>query len=271
MNTSRLDLGVALEAPPAEIYEVLTSSEQHSRFTGDESFLDPVEGGAFSYFGGRITGTFRELSPPRRMIQQLRADDWPDGHTATVELELELQAEGHRTFINVREEGIPADRLDDVRSGWAVYWDRLSIYLRDRRLEVVRRFVERYKNQQDWDAVDDFVIEDCKVHIPLPGLPSGREGLRINGRTMCTAFPDVKVEREFFVTEGDLVVERALAEAHHTGPLMGLSPTGRPVRWTELHAYRVREGRICEVWSEADFMGVMAQLGAVELPTGGSE
>jgi predicted ester cyclase len=134
------------------------------------------------------------------------------------------------------------------------------------RKDVVARFVEEYKNQQNPDVVDELVTEDCRVHIPLPGLPSGREGMRANGRLMCQAFPDVRVEREFFLVDGDIVVERARAKATHRGELMGAPPTGKPVTWTELHAYRVEDGRITEVWSEADFMGVLVQLGIVDMP-----
>lgn len=271
MRTATLHLGISLNAPPGEVFHVLMDGTEHGRFTGGKSVLDPVEGGKFSYFDGRVTGVFQQVSPPSRIVQRLRVADWPADHFATVELQLEPQAEGRRTFVRCREESIPADRLDDVLEGWSGYWEQLSSYLYDRRVDVVRRFVEEYKNHQDWDSVDEFVSENCKVHIPLPGLPEGREGMRLNGRLMCSAFPDVHVEREFFVTEGDIVVERARAEATHEGPLMSLPATGRSVFWTELHAYRVRDDRICEVWSEADFMGVMAQLGAVEFPEGGAE
>jgi predicted ester cyclase len=81
---------------------------------------------------------------------------------------------------------------------------------------------------------------------------------------MCGAFPDVQVEREFFLVSDDIVVERAHAKATHKGELIGIAPTHKPVVWTELHAYRVQDGKITEVWSEADFMGVMVQIGAVE-------
>ncbi|MCI0693112.1 ester cyclase [candidate division KSB1 bacterium] len=131
---------------------------------------------------------------------------------------------------------------------------------------VVERFVEEYKNRHNPNIVDELVAEDCKVHLPLPGLPPGREGMRINGQMMCGAFPDVRVEREFFLVDGDIVVERAKAAATHEGDLMGMLPTGKKVTWTELHAYRVEAGQIIEVWSEADFMGVMVQLGAVKMP-----
>lgn len=137
------------------------------------------------------------------------------------------------------------------------------------RKAVVERFVEEYKNRHNPDIVDELASEDCRLHIPLPGLPQGREGLRLNGRLVCGAFPDVSVEREFFVSDGDLVIERAHAHATHDGELLGTPPSGRPVTWTELHAYRVEDGRITEVWSEADFLGIMVQIGAVSAPSEG--
>lgn len=136
------------------------------------------------------------------------------------------------------------------------------------RKAVVERFVEEYKNQHNIDIVDELVHKECKIHIPLPGLPQGREGMRVNGRLVTDAFPDVHVKREFLLADGDVVFERALARATHQGELMGIPPDGTPVSWTELHAYRVEDGLITEVWSEPDLLGIMGQLGVVELPGG---
>ncbi|MGD9386570.1 MAG: ester cyclase, partial [Thioalkalispiraceae bacterium] len=76
------------------------------------------------------------------------------------------------------------------------------------------------------------------------------------------------VTRDFFVTEGDMVIERARANATHKGELAGLDPTNKPVTWTELHAYRVKNGKITDIWSEASLLGVLEQIGAVNLPAG---
>jgi predicted ester cyclase len=138
--------------------------------------------------------------------------------------------------------------------------------LKEHQKKIVDQFVEEYKNRQNPDSVDQYVAEDCKFHLPFPGLPEGREGVRLNGQIMCSAFPDVHVVRDFFVVEGDIVVERAKAKATHKGEIMGIAPTGNPVSWTELHAYRVQGDWITEIWSEADLMGVMVQIGAVQLP-----
>lgn len=266
METTRLAVAATLSAPPEDVFDILMSSEKHSELTGATSSIEPEVGGRFSYFDGGVSGVLEDVEPHRRIVQTLRAADWPEGHRTSVTCRLEPLADGQRTQVQVLEEAVPADHLDDVLAGWQGYWEAFARYLRERKLRVVRRFVEEYKNHQNPDFVDELVASDCVVHIPLPGLPNGREGLRANGRMMCGAFPDVHVTREFFVTEGELVVERARAKATHRGELIGAAPTGKDVTWTELHAYRVRGGRITEVWSEADFMGVLAQIGAVELP-----
>lgn len=131
---------------------------------------------------------------------------------------------------------------------------------------LVEAFVEEYKNQHDWDCADNYIAEDCKLHFPISGLPPGREAMRANGEMMCTAFPDVHVTREFAVVQGGIVVECAHAKATHRAPLMGIPATNKPVTWTELHAYRVEDDLITEIWSEADFLGVMVQIGAVKMP-----
>lgn len=116
-----------------------------------------------------------------------------------------------------------------------------------KQIRVVDEFVEEYKNRHNWNCVDTYVAEDCKLHLPIAGLPSGREGMRSNGQMVCTAFPDVRVTREFVVAQDDIVVERAHARATHKGELMGVKPTGNPVAWSELHAYRVDGDQITEI------------------------
>jgi uncharacterized protein YndB with AHSA1/START domain/predicted ester cyclase len=231
MSATTLYLCVSLAAPRESVFQVLTDSREHSAFTGGKSEIDARKGGKFSYFDGLISGVNDDLSAPELIEQTLRAKSWPDRHFAKVHLRLEHRSDGRRTFVRIKEEGIPPEQLDAVIGGWTDYWDKLAEYLRARRLSVVQEFVERYKNKHEWDAVDEYVAPDCKIHIPIPGLPQGREGMRANGKAVCSAFPDVFVTREFIATEGDLVLERAHAKATHKGELMGIPATGKQVRW----------------------------------------
>ena len=52
----------------------------------------------------------------------------------------------------------------------------------------------------------------------------------------------------------------------HTGPWMGIPPTGRPVTVKGMALYRLQDGKIVEQWTIGDTLGLLQQLGAVALP-----
>lgn len=272
---------VDIRAKPKKVYEAIATENGLAGWWTTRVNAGKTVGGIVDFtFGATFNPDMEitELEPPRRVGWRCVGghDPWLDNTFA-----FDVEARGDGSLLRFRQEY--ARRLSDEEYGrynfnWGYYLESLRRLVETGRgkpynaptvedlKEVVERFVGEYKNKQNPDIVDELVAEDCRVHIPLPGLPPGREGMRLNGRLMCRAFPDVHVEREFFVVEGDIVVERAVARATHMGELMGTPPTGTPVGWTELHAYRVQDGRITEVWSEADFMGVLVQIGAVRLP-----
>jgi predicted ester cyclase len=80
---------------------------------------------------------------------------------------------------------------------------------------------------------------------------------------MNGAFPDVVVTEEDLIAAGDKVVERSSAIATHRGPMMGTAATNKPVRWSEIHIYRLRDGKIAEHWPEISMMELLQQIGAL--------
>jgi len=38
------------------------------------------------------------------------------------------------------------------------------------------------------------------------------------------------------------------------------------VTWSEIHIYRLSQGKITELWSEFDSLGMLMQLGAIPAP-----
>jgi predicted ester cyclase len=82
---------------------------------------------------------------------------------------------------------------------------------------------------------------------------------------MNGAFPDVVVTEEDLIASGDRVVERSSAVATHKGAMMGKPPTNKTIRWSEIHIYRLKDGRIAEHWAEVAMMELLQQTGV--LPT----
>lgn len=79
--------------------------------------------------------------------------------------------------------------------------------------------------------------------------------------SLRTAFPDLTLSIEDIVSDGDTVWGRIVATGTNTGPFMGFSPTGSPVRVDVIDIARVVGGLMVEHWGVADRLGVLLQLG----------
>ena len=63
------------------------------------------------------------------------------------------------------------------------------------------------------------------------------------------------------------MVTRLTAYGRHEGELPGpLPPTGADLRETGVAIHRVENGKIAEHWSDRDDLGLMRQLGVIQLP-----
>ena len=82
-------------------------------------------------------------------------------------------------------------------------------------------------------------------------------------------FPDFQTTIEDLIAEGDKVAGRISWQGTHKGELMGIPPTGKHVKVTEMQIYRMTNGKIVERWVESDVLGMMQQLGII--PTQGQQ
>ncbi|PKB71657.1 MAG: hypothetical protein BZY87_04610 [SAR202 cluster bacterium Io17-Chloro-G6] len=128
---------------------------------------------------------------------------------------------------------------------------------------MVSRFIEEFKNNANHEIVDELMSPDFVHHLTDPRLPEGREGIKLLGQSIVAGFPDVHASVQELLADGDKVIERTQTNATHTGEFNGIPPTGRQVGWTEIHIYRLEDGKIAEQWSEIDLLGLLVQLGAI--------
>ena len=130
---------------------------------------------------------------------------------------------------------------------------------------TVREFTRIFKNEHNVDGIGHLFDNDFTHHFRMPVAP-GLEGFQQVGRMMNGAFPDVVVTEEDLIAGGDKVVERSSAVAIHKGSLMGEKPTNQRIHWTEIHIYRLSDGKILEHWVEMATMELLQQLGALPQP-----
>ena len=125
--------------------------------------------------------------------------------------------------------------------------------------DVVREIVDRIFVHQEDKAIDELVSEDFTPHTFGP-MPRGREGLREGMRRAGAGVSDAEFTINDMVAEGDRVAARMTTSARHTGPFMGIEPTGNRYSIDEIHIFRIRDGQMVEHWHAFDTANLMAQL-----------
>jgi predicted ester cyclase len=141
-----------------------------------------------------------------------------------------------------------------------------------RNKEIVDVYIQELFTKGDLDAVDRYLHPDYVDHDPpIPGAPSGPEGMRRAAALFRQALPDWHSDLAQLVAEGDLVVERFRASGTHTGgPLMGVPPTGRTLVLDGINIFRIEGDKIVERWGRLDDLGLLHQLGLVPAQPGGA-
>jgi predicted ester cyclase len=130
----------------------------------------------------------------------------------------------------------------------------------DRNRELVRRYVEEFKNQQKFQVFPKYFSQGFRHHFDFDGQTDTASSFVNVGVNLLAGFPDVHVELLHLIAQDDLVVEHNIVTATHTGTWAGQRATGRAVTWNEAHIYRVNDGRIVENWPAVNFDNLLLQI-----------
>jgi activator of HSP90 ATPase len=100
---------------------MLMDSRQHGALSRTPARISRKVGGAFSAWGGHLTGYNLALRPGRKIVQAWRATGWwPDHYSIAV---FDLQKLGKSTRLRFTQIGIPPHRYSGHYRGWIeTYW-----------------------------------------------------------------------------------------------------------------------------------------------------
>lgn len=128
---------------------------------------------------------------------------------------------------------------------------------------IVRRLIEELWNAHNPELAEELYAEDHVRHGPLAEPPiRGSEALKQFASMYLAAVPDLHHEIEDQFAREDSVVSRATATGTHLGDMMGIPPTGKPIRFSMFLQHRIEGGKIVEEWVMYDLHAILQQVGA---------
>jgi predicted ester cyclase len=79
---------------------------------------------------------------------------------------------------------------------------------------------------------------------------------------LVAAFPDIRVEVESVIAQGDQVAVRWSASGIHSGDGLGFPQTNEPVTFRGISWIQVRDGKLMEGWQSSNITEVVRGLAA---------
>src|ERR671939_237607 len=124
----------------------------------------------------------------------------------------------------------------------------------------VRRVVEEACNNGDLAVLEALLP-------PPTGVDAAEDPEWLQVRQGLAAFRDAVPDARWTIVEqiaaGDTVVTRLAVQGTFAGPLVGLAPPGRPATLTGVAISRFAQGRLVDLWLQADLLGLLVQLGVL--------
>jgi predicted ester cyclase len=132
---------------------------------------------------------------------------------------------------------------------------------------IARRWLEALTSLEGAEKAADRFLAPGFVghHPPFPDV-HGSEGYKQFIAGTYGAYPDARFDVEDVIAEGDRVVVRSTLRGTHEGTTrMGVAPTGKEVTASIIGIFKLTDGKIVEMWINADFLGLMQQMDAISI------
>jgi len=131
---------------------------------------------------------------------------------------------------------------------------------------IIRRFWEEVFNGKKLSLIDELFTNDWIYHGVGGQKIYGPKGLKQFLTDYHNAFPDIQVNVENLIAEGDKVVSHVTSCGTHKGELMGIAPTGKRVTVPVISISRFVDDKIVEDWEIIDLFGMLQQLDVIPSP-----
>lgn len=128
--------------------------------------------------------------------------------------------------------------------------------------KIIVRHIFAALNNHDLDEVVSYYTNNTRFYGWAPGALDNA-GYLAAMSAILEAFPDSEFPIDDMIAGDDKVVVRHHLSGTHLAAFQGIPATGKSVIVNAIVILRLEEGKAAELWLNADFLGLMQQLGVI--------
>ena len=135
----------------------------------------------------------------------------------------------------------------------------------EKNLAVLQRALACFSSPSQHEEYFNLYDPNVVLH-GYAGVEPGLENVKQFYAGIWAAFPDAGLIVENMFAHQDKVVCQFVMTGTHQGDFMGVPPTGKPIALPGITILRFENQKCVERWSQADFLSVLMQIGAIPSP-----
>jgi steroid delta-isomerase-like uncharacterized protein len=128
-------------------------------------------------------------------------------------------------------------------------------------IEIITRFEHAFRAADQ--ATIDELCDPGLVDHNAPGKDPTLAGFKQKVAGFKAIFPDLKEDLQDIIAAGDTVATRWVLTGSQQQEFMGIPASGQAIRVEGMNFYRLKDGRVTDIWTQFDGVTLMQQLGAI--------
>jgi steroid delta-isomerase-like uncharacterized protein len=129
-------------------------------------------------------------------------------------------------------------------------------------IKIITRFEHAFR-AADQATIDELCDRGLVDHNPAPDHEPTLAGFKQKVAFFVTLFPDLEEDLQDIIASGDTVATRWALTGSLQREFMGIPASGQTIRVEGMNFYRLKDGRVTDIWTQFDGVAMMQQLGAI--------
>jgi steroid delta-isomerase-like uncharacterized protein len=129
-------------------------------------------------------------------------------------------------------------------------------------IEIITRFEHAFRAGEE-GIFDELCDPGLVDHNPASDAEPTLAGFKQKVAGFKAIFPDITEDLQDIIASGDTVATRWVVTGSQQQEFMGIPASGQTIRVEGMNFYRLKDGRVTDIWTQFDGVAMMQQLGAI--------